>query len=131
MRLQWFAIIRTSVIVNLWVFSQKIAKYCNILRYFEIFCDFLQEFAKICNKLQKSSNIFEVCLFMVSTWNYLKLFELFWQFWREVNVKVHYKLFLSNGLRRTSRRIPFFHKHFNRDNCKFYFLHLTSLLIEF
>ena len=53
------------------------SKNRKILQYFEIFCDFLQEFAKICNKLQKSSNIFEVCLFMVSTWNYLKLFELF------------------------------------------------------
>ena len=64
--------------------SQNIAIFCDKLRFFEIFCDFLQEFAKICNKLQKSSNIFEVCLFMVSSWNYLKLFELFWQILRSL-----------------------------------------------
>ena len=64
--------------------SQNIAIFCDKLRFFEIFCDFLQKFAKICNKLQKSSNLFEVCLFMVSSWNYLKLFELFWQFLRSL-----------------------------------------------
>ena len=43
------------------------SKNRKISQYFAIFWDFLQVFAKICNKLQKYSNIFEVCLFMVST----------------------------------------------------------------
>ena len=72
--------------------NRKILQYFAInwdfLRFFAIFCDFLQEFAKICNKLQKSSNIFEVYLFMVSSWNYLKLFELFWQILRSLTCKV-------------------------------------------
>ena len=38
---------------------------------------------------------------MVSSWNYLKLFELFWQILRSSMRSLKYKLFLSNGLRRS------------------------------
>ena len=64
------------------------SKNRKILQYFAINWDFLRFFAaKNCNKLQKSSNIFEVCLFMVSNWNYLKLLNFFDKFW-EVQCEV-------------------------------------------